>query len=31
VRFRNEVRIALLVSHPNVCRAYGVGEAEGLT
>ncbi len=28
-RFRNEVRIARQVSHPNVCRVYDVGEAEG--
>src|SRR5215471_7667921 len=30
-RFRNEVRIARQVSHPNVCRVYDIGEAEGLT
>ena len=30
-RFRNEVRIARQVSHPNVCRVYDVGEVEGLT
>ncbi len=24
-RFRNEVRIARLVSHPNVCRVYDIG------
>lgn len=29
-RFRNEVRIARQVSHPNVCRVYDVGMAEGL-
>ena len=29
-RFRNEVRIARQVSHPNVCRVYDIGEAEGL-
>lgn len=29
-RFRNEVRIARRVSHPNVCRIYDIGEAEGL-
>src|SRR5437870_136537 len=28
-RFRNEVRIARRVSHPNVCRVYDVGEVEG--
>lgn len=27
-RFRNEVRIARQVSHPNVCRVYDLGEAE---
>jgi serine/threonine-protein kinase len=30
-RFRNEVRIARRVSHPNVCRVYDVGEVEGNT
>jgi hypothetical protein len=30
VRFRNEVRIARQVSHPNVCRVYDLGMAEGL-
>jgi hypothetical protein len=30
-RFRNEVRIARLISHPNVCRVYDIGEAEGST
>lgn len=30
-RFRNEVRTARRVSHPNVCRVYDVGEVEGLT
>lgn len=30
-RFRNEVRIARQVSHPNVCRVYDIGEAGGLT
>jgi serine/threonine-protein kinase len=30
-RFRNEVRIARRVSHPNVCRVYDVGEVEGHT
>jgi serine/threonine-protein kinase len=29
-RFRNEVRVARQVSHPNVCRVYDIGEAEGL-
>jgi serine/threonine-protein kinase len=28
-RFRNEVRIARQVSHPNVCRVYDMGEMEG--
>jgi len=28
-RFRNEVRIARQVSHPNVCRVYDIGEFEG--
>jgi len=28
-RFRNEVRIARQVSHPNVCRVYDIGFAEG--
>ena len=28
-RFHNEVRIARQVSHPNVCRVYDIGEAEG--
>ena len=28
-RFLNEVRVALRVSHPNVCRVYDVGEVEG--
>ncbi|MGA3040139.1 MAG: serine/threonine-protein kinase [Bryobacteraceae bacterium] len=28
-RFRNEVRIARQVSHPNVCRMYDLGEADG--
>ncbi len=26
-RFRNEVRIARRISHPNVCRVYDIGEA----
>jgi serine/threonine protein kinase len=30
-RFRNEVRIARQVSHPNVCRMYDIGETEGST
>ena len=30
-RFRDEVRIARKVSHPNVCRVYDVGEVEGQT
>jgi tRNA A-37 threonylcarbamoyl transferase component Bud32 len=29
-RFRNEVRIARRISHPNVCRIYDIGEANGL-
>src|SRR6516225_6118281 len=29
-RFHNEVRIARQVSHPNVCRVYDIGEAEGM-
>jgi serine/threonine protein kinase len=29
-RFRNEVRIARQVSHPNVCRVYDIGEIEGM-
>lgn len=28
-RFKNEVKIARRVSHPNVCRVYDVGEVEG--
>lgn len=28
-RFRNEVRLARQVSHPNVCRVYDIGEIEG--
>src|SRR5579864_7952345 len=28
-RFKNEVRIARRVSHPNVCRVYDVGEVDG--
>ncbi len=30
LRFRNEVRIARQVSHPNVCRVYDLGMVEGL-
>jgi predicted Ser/Thr protein kinase len=30
-RFKNEVRTARRVSHPNVCRVYDVGEMEGHT
>ena len=30
-RFRNEIRVARRVSHPNVCRVYDVGEVDGLT
>jgi len=29
-RFHGEVRIARQVSHPNVCRVYDIGEAEGM-
>src|SRR5262245_29197678 len=29
-RFLNEVRLALKVTHPNVCRVYDIGDAEGL-
>jgi serine/threonine-protein kinase len=28
-RFRNEVRLARRVTHPNVCRVYDIGEADG--
>jgi len=28
-RFLNEVRVALRVSHPNVCRVYDIGEVDG--
>jgi serine/threonine-protein kinase len=28
-RFLNEVRVALRVSHPNVCRVFDIGEFEG--
>ncbi|MGH9409457.1 MAG: protein kinase domain-containing protein [Vicinamibacterales bacterium] len=27
-RFRNEVRIARRISHPNVCRVYDIGESD---
>ncbi len=30
VRFRNEVRVARQVAHPNVCRVYDLGMVEGL-
>jgi serine/threonine-protein kinase len=30
-RFRNEVRMARRVSHPNVCRVYDVGDVDGQT
>jgi len=30
-RFRNEIRVARRVSHPNVCRVYDVGEVDGHT
>jgi serine/threonine-protein kinase len=29
VRFRREVELARLVSHPNVCRVHDLGQAEG--
>lgn len=29
-RFHNEVRVARLVAHPNVCRVYDIGEIDGL-
>ena len=29
-RFHREVRVARHVSHPNVCRVFDIGEAEGL-
>jgi serine/threonine-protein kinase len=29
-QFHNEARMARQVSHPNVCRVYDIGEAEGL-
>ncbi len=28
-RFRNEVRLARVVTHPNVCRVFDIGEADG--
>ncbi len=28
-RFRNEVRVARQIAHPNVCRVYDIGEADG--
>ncbi|MEE8586876.1 MAG: serine/threonine-protein kinase, partial [Acidobacteriota bacterium] len=28
-RFLNEVRVALRVSHPNVCRVHDIGEVDG--
>jgi len=30
-RFRNEVRTARKISHPNVCRVYDVGDVDGQT
>jgi serine/threonine protein kinase len=30
-RFHSEVRIARQVSHPNVCRMFDIGEADGIT
>jgi serine/threonine protein kinase len=30
-RFHSEVRIARQVSHPNVCRVFDIGDAEGIT
>jgi hypothetical protein len=30
-RFHSEVRIARQVSHPNVCRMFDIGDAEGIT
>src|SRR5450432_4174408 len=29
-RFHGEVRVARQVSHPNVCRVYDIGEADGM-
>jgi predicted Ser/Thr protein kinase len=28
-RFQNEVRLSLKITHPNICRVYDIGEAEG--
>jgi hypothetical protein len=28
-RFRNEVRVARQIAHPNVCRVYDIGETDG--
>lgn len=28
-RFRNEVRVAREITHPNVCRVYDIGESDG--
>ncbi len=28
-RFHNEVRLSLTITHPNICRVYDIGEAEG--
>ena len=28
-QFHNEVRTARQVSHPNICRVYDIGEADG--
>src|SRR6202162_1611118 len=30
-RFHSEVRIARQVSHPNVCRMFDIGDADGIT
>jgi hypothetical protein len=30
-RFHSEVRVARQVSHPNVCRTFDIGDAEGIT
>ena len=30
-RLRNEVRVARQISHPNVCRVYDIGDADGQT
>src|SRR5439155_3524963 len=30
-RFHNEVRVARQIAHPNVCRVYDIGEADGRT